>query len=140
MLLPERAVWPLPPRPLVLPWPPPSPQPTRFFRCTAPGTFFSSWSFMWFLRRRPGGAAARDSDLIKIFCDDRPKPARCAASVNLAHRRDVLRQPELHQAVQRRMHHGDVVRRTHRLGENVLHAGRFEDGAHSATSNEAGAG
>src|SRR5437016_5522972 len=46
MLLPERAVWPLPPRPLVLPWPPPSPQPTRFLRCTAPGTFFNSWSFM----------------------------------------------------------------------------------------------
>src|SRR5581483_5782471 len=49
MLPPERAVWPLPPLPLVLPWPPPSPQPTRFLRCTAPFTFRSSWSFIWFV-------------------------------------------------------------------------------------------
>src|SRR4051812_12728362 len=64
MLLPERADWPLPPRPLVLPWPPPSPQPTRFFRCTAPGTFFSSCSFIWFfpLWRPDQRPADRDSD------------------------------------------------------------------------------
>src|SRR5208282_2403084 len=35
--LPERAVWPLPPRPLVLPWPLDSPWPRRLRRCLAPG-------------------------------------------------------------------------------------------------------
>src|SRR5262245_61475317 len=37
MELPERAVWPLPPRPLVLPCPLDSPCPSRLRRCLAPG-------------------------------------------------------------------------------------------------------
>src|SRR5882672_11333364 len=42
MELPERAVWPLPPRPLVLPWPLDSPWPRRLRRCRAPGRGFKS--------------------------------------------------------------------------------------------------
>src|SRR4051794_26799428 len=36
-MLPERAFWPLPPRPAVLPRPEPWPRPTRFLRCQLPG-------------------------------------------------------------------------------------------------------
>src|SRR6187431_2164085 len=42
MELPERAVWPLPPRPEVLPWPLDSPWPRRLRRCLAPGRGFKS--------------------------------------------------------------------------------------------------
>src|SRR2546426_12317922 len=56
--LPERAVCPLPPRPLVLPWPLDSPWPRRLRRCLAPGRGLRSCKRMgksdgdrWSLRR-----------------------------------------------------------------------------------------
>src|SRR5271154_1219413 len=57
--LPERAVWPLPPRPLVLPWPLDSPWPRRLRRCLAPGRGLRScrrikirrWQAMELLRK-----------------------------------------------------------------------------------------
>src|SRR5947209_16685920 len=125
MLPPERAVWPLPPRPEVLPWPPPSPQPTRFLRCTAPGTFLSSWSFMDFLI----GAPPRSAGTELGFKGRGTK----AGSARFANARDVFRETQLEQAVERRMHDGDVIRGTHRFREDVLHAGGFEDSAHAAT-------
>src|SRR5687768_12869848 len=69
MLPPERAVWPLPPRPLVLPWPPPSPQPTRFFRCTAPGTFFNSWSLILVPVEAPRAAQRQRTTRIFLLYD-----------------------------------------------------------------------
>src|ERR1700685_4233350 len=66
MLEPERADCPFPPRPLVLPWPPPSPQPTRFLRWMAPSTFFSSWSFIVFSSEAPRPAFARGGTRIRL--------------------------------------------------------------------------
>src|SRR5688572_12562256 len=45
MATPVRAVWPLPPRPAVLPLPEPMPRPTRLRVLVAPGTSLSSLSF-----------------------------------------------------------------------------------------------
>src|SRR6185369_7032884 len=130
MLPPLRAVWPLPPLPLVLPWPLPSPQPTRFFRCTAPFTFFSSWSFMDFPRE--GRRASSMQRATRIYFEMR--------SARFAGRRNIFGKAELAEAFERRVHDSDVVRGTHRLRENVLHAGGFEDRTHTTTSDEAGAG
>src|SRR5437870_2660481 len=46
MRTPERAVWPLPPRPPVLPIPEPMPRPMRARFLRAPGRSASSWSFI----------------------------------------------------------------------------------------------
>src|ERR1700690_557858 len=129
MLEPDRADWPLPPRPLVLPWPPPSPQPTRFFRWMAPSTFLSSWSFMGFsCWRRPtpplGGAAGLGFSRVSSV---------------LAQLLEVLSEPELKQGLDRGVHDGDVVLGPHRLREHVLDARGLEHGAHAAAGDEAGA-
>src|SRR5258708_2660778 len=125
MELPERALWPLPPRVEVLPWPPPSPQPTRFLRCTAPGTFVRLW-------RR-----------ILVFPDFwAPPPARegrlgvCQLG---AESLEVLLKAELAQAVERGVDDGDVVLGAHRLGEDVVDARGLEDGADAAAGDQAGA-
>src|SRR6266496_3884642 len=52
--LPERAVWPLPPRPLVLPWPLDSPWPRRLRRCLAPGRGLRSCKRISLERRSVG--------------------------------------------------------------------------------------
>src|SRR5688500_14105141 len=98
----------------------------------APGTFFSSWSFM---SGSSGGRRAPQT------CDARLGYyfAKCDSG-RLAQSRDVLREAELAQTGERRVHDGDVIRGTHRLREDVLHAGRLEDGTHAATGDEAGAG
>ena len=44
------------------------------------------------------------------------------------------------QRVERRANHVVRVRRTHRLGDDVLHAERLEDGAHRAAGDDAGTG
>src|ERR1700722_18784123 len=46
MRTPERAVWPLPPRPDCLPLPEPMPRPTRMRALDAPGLSLTSLSFM----------------------------------------------------------------------------------------------
>src|SRR3984957_11010380 len=46
MRTPERAVWPLPPRPACLPWPDPMPRPTRMRGFDDPGLSLTSLSFM----------------------------------------------------------------------------------------------
>src|SRR3954468_18640276 len=52
---------------------------------------------------------------------------------------EVLLEAQLAQAVEGRVDDGDVVLRTHRLGENVMDARGLEDGAHAAAGDEAGA-
>src|ERR1700679_3948745 len=109
MLEPERADCPFPPRPLVLPWPPPSPQPTRFLRWIAPGTFLSSWSFM-------------------VYSSEAPRPAHGGTelgwverdALGLAELREALGQVELEERVDRSVDDRDVVLRTHRLRQDVL--------------------
>src|ERR1700724_843281 len=46
MRTPERAVWPLPPRPACLPLPEPMPRPTRIRAFAEPGLSLTSLSFM----------------------------------------------------------------------------------------------
>src|SRR5580700_5596803 len=46
MRTPERAVWPLPPRPACLPFPEPMPRPTRMRAFDDPGLSLTSLSFM----------------------------------------------------------------------------------------------
>src|SRR5271169_4000388 len=49
MRTPERAVWPLPPRPDCLPLPEPMPRPTRVRACEEPGLSVMPLSFMVFM-------------------------------------------------------------------------------------------
>src|SRR6187551_353475 len=55
-----------------------------------------------------------------------------------ANLRDVLGETELLQTREGRVHDGNMVRGTHRLREDVLHAGGFEDRAHAPTGDETG--
>src|SRR6476619_5772487 len=61
MATPERAFWPLTPRPAVLPEPEPMPRPRRFLECVAPSLSLSSLSFMMFLLRS-GSRLVDDAD------------------------------------------------------------------------------
>src|SRR3954470_10358264 len=128
---PERPFWPLPPTPEVLPWPPPSPQPTRFLRCTAPLTLTRLWRRIFWIPKfwRRLRDCGNDSDLF-LQGDDRLS----------AEGLEVLLEAQLAQAVEGRVNDGDVVLRTHRLGENVMDARGLEDSAHAAAGDEAGAG
>src|ERR1700722_21040852 len=51
MATPVRAVWPLPPRPAVLPLPEPMPRPTRMRALRDPGRSAISLSFIWISSR-----------------------------------------------------------------------------------------
>src|SRR5437773_8189805 len=55
MATPERAFWPLTPRPAVLPEPEPMPRPRRFLECVAPSLSRRSLSFIFFLLRFRSG-------------------------------------------------------------------------------------
>src|SRR6478736_16535 len=125
---PERPFWPLPPEPEVLPWPLPSPQPTRFLRCTAPLTLTRLWRRIFLI---PKFGAAR-----RIAPDDSDYYWTILSAEGL----EVFREAQLAQAIERRVDDGDVVLRTHRLGEDVVDAGRFEDRADTAAGDEAGTG
>src|SRR3954463_12742919 len=111
---PERPFWPLPPAPEVLPWPPPSPQPTRFLRWTAPLTLTRLWRRIFLIPKF--GAVRRMS----------PDDSDCYGMILGAEGLEVFRQAQLAQAIERRMDDGDVVLRTHRLGEDVVDTGRLE--------------
>ena len=85
--LPERAVWPLPPRPAVLPRPLDSPWPRRLRRCFAPGRGFRSCSR---IKKSVCHGGHRGFD---------PLDFQTAALV------DRFPQPQLQQAVQGGLHH-----------------------------------
>ena len=53
---------------------------------------------------------------------------------------DVRRQTQLQQTVERGVHDSDVVRGTHRLGQNILNTSSLEDGANATAGDETGAG
>src|SRR6267154_1307433 len=95
---PERPFWPLPPTPEVLPWPPPSPQPTRFLRCTAPLTLTRLWRRIFWIPDL--GAPARG----------KRGPTRInEVSDRLgAEGLEVFLEAQLAQAVEGRMDDGDV--------------------------------
>src|SRR5690349_19096111 len=55
MATPERAFWPLTPRPAVLPEPEPIPRPRRFLECVAPSLSRRSLSLMFLILRLRSG-------------------------------------------------------------------------------------
>src|ERR1043166_8518361 len=125
MELPERAVCPLPPRPLVLPWPLDSPCPSRLRRCLAPGRGFKSCKRIlncdnWGCRRR-------------WRC--RFYFARLYFDAAAAH--DVRAQSELLQSSHRRLDDVGWIIRTERLAQNILHAGGFENGSNGFPGDNA---
>src|SRR5947208_15224287 len=61
MATPERAFWPLTPRPAVLPEPDSMPRPRRFLECVAPSLSRRSLSFIFVLLRF-GSALVHDAD------------------------------------------------------------------------------
>src|SRR5258708_35303127 len=67
MRAPERAVWPLPPRPAVLPWPEPMPRPTRIRFLREPALSAISLSFIALLLISL--LLADDPDEMLNFCD-----------------------------------------------------------------------
>src|SRR5216684_4304902 len=111
MELPERAVWPLPPRPLVLPWPLDSPWPSRLRRCLAPGRGLKSCK-----RIKRSGRGGRRFDRF-----GRRPYFEAATAV------DVVPQAELLQRAQRGFHDVGRVLRAERLGQYILEPDGFED-------------
>src|SRR5207245_4461964 len=125
--LPERAVWPLPPRPLVLPWPLDSPWPRRFRRCLAPGRGFRScnrivetWCVVrgaWCVKQayldygrfsgRSGGWRRRGFNFLDLHA---------AASVN------VFAEAQAEQSLQRGFDHIGGIFRAERLAQDIFHA------------------
>src|SRR5206468_4035864 len=112
---PERAVWPLPPRPEVLPCPELSPMPSRFVRCFAPGRFFK-------LCKRIVMSARS--------CRSMPRHA--------AHTENFGSGTQLFERVQRGLDHVNGIARTQRFAQHITHADHFEHRAHAATGNDAG--
>ena len=53
-----------------------------------------------------------------------------------AQRRNVVSQAKLQESVQRGIDNSDMVVRSHRFGENVLHASRFEHRAYTTASDQ----
>src|SRR5260221_8531576 len=64
---PERAVWPLPPRPLVLPCPELSPIPNRLVRCLAPGRGFKLCSRIVMLAYLLGGRSHQTTNTVDLI-------------------------------------------------------------------------
>src|SRR3954469_16090824 len=67
MRTPERAVWPLPPRPPVLPLPEPMPRPTRVRSLTAPGLSRIPFSFMASSSPTAQGLVLDDHEVLHPF-------------------------------------------------------------------------
>src|SRR5437867_1896280 len=116
--LPERAVWPLPPRPLVLPWPLDSPWPSLLRRCLAPGRGLRSC-------KRIKISSRRQWFLHTQF--------QAAAAVN------VRAQAKLLQRRLGRLRNVCGIFRAQRFAQYVFHAGRFQDRAHRLAGDDAGA-
>src|SRR6266700_4479760 len=122
--LPERAVCPLPPRPLVLPWPLDSPWPSRLRRCLAPGRGLRSCK-----RINKSGRGHRRFNRFgrRLYFET-------ATAI------DVIAQAELLQRAQRGFH--DVVRvlRAERLGQYILEADGFENRADGFAGDDSRSG
>src|SRR6185436_579771 len=118
MELPERAVWPLPPRPEVLPWPLDSPLPRRLRRCLAPGRGFKSCKRITVLcsQARSGRLSLRNGCRRRGFGFHRDS----AATI------DFFALAQLQQRVQCRFDDVGRVLGTERLAEDILHARGFE--------------
>src|ERR1051326_6712589 len=115
MPLPVRAVWPLPPRPLVLPWPLERPWPRRFVRCLAPGRLLSV------CKRIPMEILLRFAVL--LFDAANPK--------NLVTHAQVM------ERFHRRLDDVQGVARTEGLGQQITNARRLDDGANAPASDDA---
>src|SRR5258706_5664121 len=100
MELPERAVWPLPPRPEVFPWPLDSPWPRRFRRCLAPGRGLRS------CKRIKLSGGNNHGSCLRLFGRLNRKSA---AAVN------ILAQAKLPEALQGRLDHVGRILGTKRL-------------------------
>jgi hypothetical protein len=78
-------------------------------------------------------------------CRGSPHPHECGVELGLSESElagrpdlgDVRREAQLKQTVERSVHHGDVVRRTHRFRQNILHTGGLKDGANATTGDKA---
>src|SRR4051812_21074315 len=96
MELPERAVWPLPPRPLVLPWPLDSPEPSRLRRCFAPGRGLKSCKRIKFPLGDDRGCRRWQRGRLR---DARRSDGHAAAAIN------ILAHAQLEQRVQSGLNH-----------------------------------
>src|SRR5687767_13848563 len=122
---PERAVWPLPPRPEVLPWPLDSPWPRRLRRCLAPGRGFKSCKR---IKLSCYGAGFGRFGRTQRFGSN----GNTAAAINL------IAQAELLQSVQRGFNDIRRVFRTERFAQDILHASRLEHGANGLAGDDTG--
>src|SRR5688572_13311490 len=104
--LPERAVCPLPPRPLVLPWPLDSPWPRRLRRCLAPGRGFKSCKRIR-LNGECGALARRNRSPLG-------SGRQTAAAI------DIVTEAQLKQSIQGSLNDVRRVFRAERLAEHVL--------------------
>src|SRR5260221_8200753 len=150
--LPERAVWPLPPRPLVLPWPLASPWPRRLRRCLAPGRGFRSckrikskgvrgrWRYgrnrKWrrgqrggSRRRRWGRRYGRQNGSLFGFLY-----FQTAAQINL------FAQPELLKGREGGLDDVGRVFGAERFAQHIPDAGGFQNGPHGFARDDACAG
>src|SRR5882724_1927857 len=112
---PERAVWPLPPRPPVLPCPELSPMPRRFVRCLAPGRGFKLCNRIVILAY-----------------------PRCRLPRETAHPKNLLTRTQLQQRIDCRLYNVHGIAGTHRFRQHVTHAGGLDYRTHAATGDDAG--
>src|SRR6185295_5393192 len=119
--LPERAVWPLPPRPLVFPWPLDSPCPNRLRRCLAPGRGLRSCK-----RISSGGYGSCLLSLLGLF---RSLQRQAAATINF------LPQTKLLQTGEGRLDDVGRIARTEGFAQDVLDTSRFQQGPDRLSGN-----
>src|SRR4051812_19558196 len=127
MELPDRAVWPLPPRPEVLPCPLDSPLPRRLRRCLEPGRGFRSCKRIKLSRKSSWSCGRLGSRCGRL-------DLQTAAAVNL------FAQTKLLQAMQSGLYNISRIFGTERLAQNILDADRLQNRTNGLPGNNPSSG